>query len=161
MLRKYRVDGPPERLGDLVDAARDVGLELDDSAIDRSGEYGWPSRGDGQAYVLVVMDDDEHSIDQVVQSMRDAHEARTGASVQWIVAGGSFVYLPDAMEPEWYDGVAPLAEALHVAEREADLELARTLRVAVARRVAEAEPLAGRRFAAFATFVQTPRTTGR
>jgi hypothetical protein len=52
MLRKMRVDGPAQRLDDLVRAARRIGLELDDYAIDLSAEYGWPGRGDGHAYVL-------------------------------------------------------------------------------------------------------------
>ena len=41
MLRKMRVDGPAERLDDLLRAARRVGLELDDFAVDLSAEYGW------------------------------------------------------------------------------------------------------------------------
>ena len=154
MLRKMRVDGPAERLDELIEAA--AAFDLDDYAIDRSAEYGWPSRADGHAYVLAVVDDDMSSVDDVVRAMRADHERRTGEPADWIEAGGSFVFLPDAMEPEWYEAVVPLAEALHIAEREADADLIRTLRSALARRVVDADRLADRRFAAFATFVQAP-----
>ena len=52
MLRKMRIDGPAERLDDLVGAARRAMLELDEYAIDTTAEYGWPGRGDGRVYVL-------------------------------------------------------------------------------------------------------------
>lgn len=156
MLRKVRVDGPAERLDDLVEAARGAALSLDDYAIDRSAEYGWPSRADGRAYVLAIVDDDVSSVDDIVRAVRADHERRTGEPADWIEAGGSFVFLPDAIEPEWYEAVVPLAEALHIAEREADVGLIRSLRSALVVRVADAEPLARRRFAAFETFARAP-----
>jgi hypothetical protein len=161
MLRKVRVDGPAERLDDLVGAARRAMLELDDYAIDTTAEYGWPGRGDGRAYVLVVVDDDEVSVDDVVSALRTAHEHGTGEPSDWIVSGGSFVYLPDGLEPEWYDAVVPLAEALHSAERDAVTDRIAALRFELVGRLEEAMPLAGQRFAAFAAFLEGPIRRGQ
>lgn len=160
MLRKMRVDGPAERLGDLVGAARRAALELDDYAVDSSAEYGWPVRGDGHAYVLAVVDDDWQSIDDLVIAVRAAHEETTGEAADWIAPGGSFVYLPDGMEPEWYDTIVPLVEALHAAERDADATRVATLRAGLVGRIGEVVPLAERRFTTFTTFLAGPIRSG-
>lgn len=153
MLRKVRVDGPAERFDELLRAARHAALELDDYAIDSTAKYGWPGRGDGHAYVLVVADDDDLTSDDLVGAVRSAHENLTGGRAEWIVPGGSFVYLPDGMESEWYLTVAPLAEALHAAEKAGDV-LGRTrLRNALELAIAEAVPRADRRFAEFSTLI--------
>ncbi|MGV8979042.1 MAG: hypothetical protein ACOH17_13465 [Cellulomonas sp.] len=161
MLRKMRVDGPAERLDDLVRAARRAGLELDDYAVDLSTEYGWPGRGDGHAYVLAVVDDDWQSVSDLVMALRAAHEATAYDAADWITPGGSFVYLPDAMEPEWYDTVVPFAEALHAAEQDADAARVATLRAELVGLIGAVVPLADRRFAAFTTFVAGPIRGGQ
>ena len=153
MLRKVRVDGPAERLDDLLSAARHGGLDIDDWAVDTTTEYGWPGRGDGHAYVLVVAEDEVFGSDAVVRAVRDAYEAITGRSSDWIVPGGSFVFLPDGLEPGWYDEVVPLAEALHAAEDAGDGHRSAALRRMLTRRVEEVLPLSERRLDAFAAFV--------
>ena len=112
MLRKMRFEGPPSRFDELVDAARGAGLELDDYAIDTTGAYGWPMCGNGRAVAIAVVDDDEWAPEEIAAALRAAHERMTGASGDWIAPAGSFVYLPDGLEPEWYDDAGRLAEAL-------------------------------------------------
>jgi len=73
----------------------------------------------------------------------------TGASGDWIAPAGSFVYLPDGLEPEWYDDAGRLAEALHEAEHRGDHERIRLLREEVAAVVTAALPLGDRAFARF------------
>lgn len=160
MLRKVRVDGPADRLDDLVGAARSAGFELDDYAIDTTSAYGWPGRGDGHAYVLAVVDDDLLSSDDVVGAIRAAHQVGTGEPSEWITAGGSFVYLPDGLESQWYDAVVPLAEALHAAELVGDTRRCARLRSELIDRVARVAPLAERRFDAFAAFLEVPIRRG-
>lgn len=147
MLRKMRFEGLPARFDELVDAARGAGLELDDYAIDTTGAYGWPMLGNGWAVVVAVIDDDEWTPESVTAALRAAHERMTGTSGDWIVAGGSFVYLPDGLEPEWYDEAGRLAEALHEAERSGDRRRIRVLREEVAAVVTAAVPLGERAFA--------------
>ncbi|GHS88351.1 hypothetical protein AGMMS50218_12120 [Actinomycetota bacterium] len=100
MLRKMRYDGPAARLTELVEAARRVGLELDDYGIDSTVGYGWPMCGDGNAFVLAVVDDEQWTLEQIEAALRAAHERTTGASGDWIVAAGSFVFFPDGLEPQ-------------------------------------------------------------
>lgn len=152
MLRKVRVDGPAERLADLLSAARRAELDIDDWAVDTTTEYGWPGRGDGHAYVLVVAEDEVFGSDAVVRAVRAGYEAMAGRSSDWIVPGGSFVFLPDGLEPGWYDEVVPLAEALHAAEDAGDRGRSADLRRVLTRRIDELLPLAERRFDAFAAF---------
>lgn len=152
MLRKVRVDGPAERLADLLSAARRAELDIDDWAVDTTTEYGWPGRGDGHAYVLVVAEDEVFGSDAVVRAVRAGYEAMAGRSSDWIVPGGSFVFLPDGLEPGWYDEVVPLAEALHAAEDAGDRGRSADLRRVLTRRIDEVLPLAERRFDAFAAF---------
>ena len=160
MLRKVRVDGPADRLNDLVEVARSAGFELDDYAIDTTAAYGWPGRGDGHAYVLAVVDDDLLSSDDVVSALRAAHEAGAGEPSDWITPGGSFVYLPDGLESEWYDAVVPLAEALHAAELDGDARRRAQLRSELIDRIAQVTSLAERRFEAFAAFLEVPIRRG-
>lgn len=136
MLRKMRFEGPPSRYEALVEAARGAGLELDDYAIDTTGAYGWPMLGNGCA----VVDDDERTPEDVVLAIRAAHERAAGSPGDWIVSAGSFVYLPDGLEPEWYVTAGGLAEALHAAECGGDIARARALRVDVERIVSAALP---------------------
>ena len=149
MLRKMRFEGPPSRFDELVDAARGAGLELDDYAIDTTGAYGWPMCGNGLAVVIVVVDDDEWAPKEMASALRAAHERMTGASGDWIAPAGSFVYLPDGLEPEWYDDAGRLADALHDAERAGDVDRTRALREEVARVVAAALPRGESNFAQF------------
>jgi hypothetical protein len=149
MLRKMRFEGPPAQFDELVDAARAVGLDLDDYAIDTTGAYGWPMCGNGSAVVIVVIDDDEWAQEDLAAGLRAAHERTTGSSGAWITSAGSFVYLPDGLEPEWYDAAGRLAEELHVAERAGDVERTRLLRQKVARVVAAALPRGDDAFAQF------------
>jgi hypothetical protein len=51
------------------------------------------------------------------------------------------------MEPEWYDDAGRLAEALHEAEQDSDVERARVLREQVAAMVAAALPQGESNFA--------------
>src|SRR5665647_2195679 len=145
MLRKMRFEGPSSRLDELVDAARGAGLELDDYAIDTTGAYGWPMCGNG----LAVVEDDEWAPEQMAAALRAAHERTTGSSGDWIASAGSFVYLPDGLEPEWYDDAGRLADALHDAERAGDLGREEALREEVARVVAAALPRGESNFAQF------------
>ena len=112
VLRKMRFEGPPSRFDELVAAARGAGLELDDYAIDATGAYGWPMCGNGLAVVIAVVDDSEWVPEEIAAALRAAHERTTGSSGDWIASAGSFVYLPDGLEPEWYDDAGRLAEAL-------------------------------------------------
>jgi len=144
-----RFEGPPSRFDELVDAARGAGLELDDYAIDTTGAYGWPMCGNGLAVVIVVVDDDEWAPKEIASALRAAHERMTGASGDWIAPAGSFVYLPDGLEPEWYDDAGRLADALHDAERAGDLGREEALREEVARAVAAALPRGESNFAQF------------
>jgi len=59
------------------------------------------------------------------------------------------VYLPDGLEPEWYDDAGRLADALHDAERAGDLGREEALREEVARVVAAALPRGESNFAQF------------
>ena len=145
MLRKMRFEGPPSRLDELVDAARGAGLELDDYAIDTTGAYGWPMCGNG----LAVVEDDEWAPEQMAAALRAAHERMAGTCGDWIASAGSFVYLPDGLEPEWYDDAARLAEALHAAERAHDGGRTDDLRAELARMVAAALPRGESNFARF------------
>lgn len=156
MLRKVRVDGPAERLEELVRAAGCAGLDIDDWAVDTTTAYGWPGRADGHAYVLVVADDASVSEAEVLSAIRATHEWTTGEPSDWIVPGGTFVYLPDGMEPEWYDAVVPLAEALHAAESCGEQRLVASIRAVLVPRINAVVPLAERRFEAFATFTSPP-----
>jgi hypothetical protein len=149
MLRKMRFEGPPSRFDELVGAARGAGLELDDYAIDRTGAYGWPMCGNGLAVIITVIDDDEWAPEEIAAALRAAHERMTNTSGDWIVAAGSFVYLPDGLEPEWYDDAGRLAEALHAAERAGDVGRTRVLRKEVAAVVAAALPRGEYNFAQF------------
>lgn len=159
-MRKVRVDGPGDRLDELVDAARAAGLDLDDWAIDTSTEYGWPGRADGHAYVLVVAEDEVFPSGDVVRAVRDAFTAMTGLPSDWIVPGGSFVFLPDGLEPAWYDEVVPIAEALHAAEDDRDTDRIAVLRAGLVARIHAVLPLAERRFDAFAAFMVPPAPPG-
>jgi hypothetical protein len=94
-------------------------------------------------------------------ALRAAHEATADDAADWITPGGSFVYLPDGMEPEWYDTVVPFAEALHTAEQDEDAARVATLRTELVGRIGAAVPLADRRFAAFTTFVAGPIRRGQ
>jgi len=147
VLRKMRFEGPPSRFDELVDAACGAGLELDDYAIDTTGAYGWPMCGNGLAVVIVVVDDDEWAPKEIAAALRAAHERTMGSSGDWITSAGSFVYLPDGLEPEWYDDAGRLAEALHAAERAGDVGRTRALRKEVARLVAAALPQGESNFA--------------
>lgn len=152
MLRKMRFDGPVERLPELVAAAGCARLELDDDGIDRTAEYGWPMRGDGHAFVLAVVDDDECSPQEVAAALHAAHLERTGEPGDWITFAGSYVYLPDGLEPEWYEAALPVVEALHAAEAEGAPDVAR-LRARVQRMVEAASSRADDNVAAFELFV--------
>ena len=149
VLRKMRFEGPPSRFDELVDAARGAGLELDDYAIDATGAYGWPMCGNGLAVVITVVDDNEWAPEVIASALRAAHERTTGSSGDWIASAGSFVYLPDGLEPEWYDDAGRLAEALHGAERAGDVERTQVLRNEVARVVEAALPRGDEAFAQF------------
>ena len=149
VLRKMRFEGPPSRFDELVDAARGAGLELDDYAIDATGAYGWPMCGNGLAVVITVVDDNEWAPEEIAAALRAAHERTTGSSGDWIASAGSFVYLPDGLEPEWYDDAGRLAEALHGAERAGDVGREEALREEVARVVAAALPRGESNFAQF------------
>lgn len=148
-----RFDGPPSRLSELVEAARELGLEVDDDGLDRSDEFGWPGCGNGQAFVLAVVDDERQSPTDVTCALRAAHERLTGGSGDWIVGAGSFVYLPDGLEPEWYDRVVPIAEELHAAEATLDADRVRELRAQVERLVTDASGRAQDNVDAFSLFV--------
>lgn len=144
-----RFEGPASGYEALVAAARRAGLELDDYAVDTTGAYGWPMLGNGRAAVIVVIDDDVWAPDDVASTLRAAHERCTGAAGDWIVAAGSFVYLPDGLPPEWYEEPVRLAEALHEAEAVGDPMAVRGLRAEVAAVVAAALPVADVAFARF------------
>jgi len=73
----------------------------------------------------------------------------TGPSGDWIAPAGSFAYVPDGLEPEWYDDAGWLADALHDAERAGDLGREEALREEVARVVAAALPRGESNFAQF------------
>ncbi len=165
MLRKFRIDGPPERLEDLVHAARSAHLEIDDWVIDTTAEFGWPGRGDGNAYVLIVADDTTTSLGDVASAMRGAYASLTGLPSAWIVEAGSFVFLPDGMDPEWYPPVVDLAERLHHAEQDDDAWATVALREEIAARVDAALPRADRVLAtwehAAAALLPRPVTEGR
>ena len=147
VLRKMRIDGPPERLEELLEAARWANLEIDDWAIDTTTAYGWPGRADGNAYVLIVAEDTRNSIGDVVAAMRGAYASRAGRPSAWIVEAGSFVFLPDGMEPEWYPPVVALAEQLHRAEQDGDEWAIVALRKEITAQVDAALPAAERALA--------------
>lgn len=149
MWRKMRVDAPADRMDDLVAAAESAGLELDDWGIDAPGG-GWRLCGSGQAFVTPVVDDDVSDLGAVCAAIRAAHERTTGDPADWITPGGSFVFLPDGMESEWYDHVGPVAERLHAAEARGATQEVVALRAALVRVIEPAMHTGGSRWADFA-----------
>ena len=159
MLRKMRVDGPAHRLDDLVRAARRVGLELYDYAIDLSAEFGWPGRGDGHAYVLAVVDDDWQSVSDLVIALRTAHEATADDAADWITPGVRSSTCPTRWNPSGTTRpfrsqrrcTPPNETQMRPASRRSERNSS----------AGSAVPLADRRFAAFTTFVAGPIRRGR
>lgn len=149
MLRKMRFEGPAARYCELVEAARGSGHELDDYAIDTTDAYGWPMFGNRCAVVIAVVDDDWWTPQEVAAALRAAHERNTGTPGDWIVAAGSFVYLPDGLACEWYDEAGRLAEALHEAERTGQADCVARLREEVVAAVEATLPVSDAAFAHF------------
>src|SRR5665647_3218094 len=111
---------------------------------------GHPKRGSDLLWSpLAVVDDGEWAPKEIASALRVAHERMTGTSGDWIASAGSFVYLPDGLEPEWYDDAGRLADALHDAERAGDVERTQVLRNEVAGVVEAALPRGDEAFAQF------------
>ena len=87
-----------------------------------------------------------------IRVLTAAHEELTGEPGDWITFAGSFVYLPDGLEPEWYEAALPVVEALHAAEAEGAPDVAH-LRARAQRMVEDASPRANDDVAAFELFV--------
>lgn len=124
MLRLMRVSGPPERLEELTCAVERAGYDLKDAFVDTTAEYGYPGKGDGLACVAFLLSDvaDDRAAFEAVpvdalERVRQAAELTSpDQDTSWIVPGGFWVALPDALPPGWYAKVLPLIERLHGAE---------------------------------------------
>lgn len=128
MLRSMRFTAPPERYDDLLAAANHAALELADYCVDSAPDARWPFAGDGNAAVIAVVDDNQETGHEVERSMRVAYKQQTGESAEWLTFAKSYVFLPCALEVEWYNTYGPVAEALHEAEDANDVARAAALR---------------------------------
>lgn len=112
MLRTMRLTAPPADLNELVSAARHAGLRVTQHGIDRA-PLGWPYAGDGNAFVLVVVDDAAESGLQVEAAVRGAHLDLTGDLVDTIRFAASYAHVPDGQPDQWYATILPAVDALH------------------------------------------------